>query len=210
MPGITVVEPTGIDPRNTASPEALIALAKRALADPVIAEIVAKPSVELPGAGLVTNTNGLLADPGVVGIKTGSLDACNLLSAKDIVVGDTTVRVYAAVLGQPDDATRLAASRTLYSEVEAALQPLPSVTKGTVAGHVTTRWGENVAIVTDDDANVILWNGGAGTVTTTSRSATRARRVPMWARSPSAVRWIPRPRRWNSPPTSSRRAPGGG
>jgi D-alanyl-D-alanine carboxypeptidase (penicillin-binding protein 5/6) len=102
-----------------------------------------------------------------LGIKTGSLDAWNLLSAKDIVVGDTTVRTYAAVLGQPDDATRLAASRTLYSELEAALQPLPSVTKGTVVGHVTTRWGENVAIVTDDDANVILWNGGAGAVTTT-------------------------------------------
>ena len=167
VPGITVVEPTGIDSRNTASPEALITLAKRALANPVIAEIVAKPSVELPGAGLVTNTNGLLADPGVVGIKTGSLDTWNLLSAKDIVVGDTTVRTYASVLGQPDDAARLAASRTLYSEVEAALQPLPSVTKGTVAGHVTTRWGENVAIVTDDDANVILWNGGAGAVTTT-------------------------------------------
>lgn len=167
VPGITVVEPTGIDARNTATPEALIALAQRALANPVIAEIVAKPSVDLPGAGVVTNTNGLLADPGVVGIKTGSLDTWNLLTAKDIPVGDTTVRTYAAVLGQPDDAARLAASRTLYTQLEAALQPVPSVTQGTVAGRVTTRWGEEVAIVTKDDADVILWNGGAGSVTTT-------------------------------------------
>jgi D-alanyl-D-alanine carboxypeptidase (penicillin-binding protein 5/6) len=77
------------------------------------------------------------------------------------------VRVYSAVLGQPDDAARLAASRMLYSELEAALQPVPSVTQGTVAGRVTTRWGEDVAIVTRDDADVILWNGGAGAVTTT-------------------------------------------
>ena len=167
VPGVSVVEPTGLDPRNTASPEALITLAKKAMADPVIAQIVATPAVELPGAGLVTNTNGLLADPGVVGIKTGSLDSYNLLSAKDILVGDTTVRVYTAVLGQPDDAARLAASRTLYAEVEAGLQPLPSVSRGTVAGHVTTVWGEDVAVVTTDDANVILWNGGSGTVTTT-------------------------------------------
>jgi D-alanyl-D-alanine carboxypeptidase (penicillin-binding protein 5/6) len=90
-----------------------------------------------------------------------------MLSAKDIAVGDTTVRMYGSVLGQPDDAARLAASRTLYSEVEAALQPVPSVTKGTVAGHVTTVWGEDVAIITEDDANVILWNGGSGAVTTT-------------------------------------------
>ncbi|MCR2763006.1 D-alanyl-D-alanine carboxypeptidase [Microbacterium sp. zg.B48] len=166
VPGVTVVEPTGLDPRNSASPDALIALAQRAMAHPVIAEIVAKPAVELPGAGLVTNTNALLADAGVVGIKTGSLDSFSLLSAKDIVVGETTVRVYSAVLGQPDGEVRLAVSRTLYSEVELALQPVPSVTKGTVVGHVTTEWGQNVAIVTDDDASVILWNGGVGAVTT--------------------------------------------
>jgi D-alanyl-D-alanine carboxypeptidase (penicillin-binding protein 5/6) len=166
IPGVTVVEPTGLDPRNAASPDALIALAKAAMADPVIAEIVGKIAVELPGAGLVENTNGLLADPGVVGLKTGSLDAYNLLSAKDIVVGETTVRMYSAVLGQPDNDSRLAASRLLYSEVELALQPVPSVPKGTVAGHVTTEWGEDVAIVTDGDASVILWNGSSGTVTT--------------------------------------------
>lgn len=166
VPGVTVVEPTGLDPRNTASPEAVIGLAKKAMADPVIAEIVAKHSVELPGAELVENTNGLLADPGVVGIKTGSLDYYNLVSAKDIVVGDATVRVYAAVMGQPDDESRLAASRTLYAEVEQSLQPVPSVTAGTVVGQVTTEWGESVAIRTDTDASVILWNGAVGTVAT--------------------------------------------
>lgn len=166
VPGITVVEPTGIDAGNTASPEALIPLAQRALANPVIAEIVAKPSVEIPGAGLVVNTNGLLADPGVVGIKTGSLESWNLLSAKDITVGESVVRTYAAVLGQPDDETRLAASRTLYAELEAALQPIPAVTEGTIAGRVTTVWGQDVPIVVGDDAELILWNGAGGTVTT--------------------------------------------
>ncbi len=30
----------------------------------------------------------------------------------------------------------------------------------------STEWGENVAILTDDDADVILWNNGVGAVTT--------------------------------------------
>lgn len=167
VPGVTVVEPTGMDPGNAASPEALIALAQKALANPVIAEIVAKPSVQLPGAGLVENTNGLLADPGVLGIKTGTLDAWNLLSAKDVAIGDTTVRLFASVLGQPDDAARLAASRDLYAQLEQDLQLEPSVTEGSVAGYVETRWGEKVEIVTAEDASVVLWNGQAGTVTTT-------------------------------------------
>ncbi|WP_228479369.1 D-alanyl-D-alanine carboxypeptidase family protein [Microbacterium atlanticum] len=167
VPGVQVVEPTGMDARNAASPEALITLAQKALAHPVIAEIVAKPTTELPGAGLVENTNELLADPGVVGIKTGTLDEWNLLSAKDVTVGDTTVRLYASVLGQPDDDARLAASRAIYSQLEQELQLRPSVTAGTVAGVVETRWGDEVDVVTTGDAAVILWNGGTGAVTTT-------------------------------------------
>lgn len=163
--GITIVEPTGMDPGNTATPEALLTLARKALAHPVIAEIVAKKSVELPGAGLVENTNGLLADPGVVGIKTGTLDAWNLLSAKDVMIGQTPVRLFASVLGQPDNEARLAASRALYAQLEQDLQPEPSVTAGTAAGEVTTAWGEEVEIVVADDASVVLWNGGAATVT---------------------------------------------
>jgi D-alanyl-D-alanine carboxypeptidase (penicillin-binding protein 5/6) len=121
LDGITVTEPTGIDPANTARPSALIELGRLALADPVIAEIVATPAVEIPGAGLVENTNDLLADPGVVGLKTGTLDGSNLLSAKDIRVGDETVRVFAVVLSQSDDEARFVASRALYSAVEAQL-----------------------------------------------------------------------------------------
>ncbi|WP_421075325.1 MULTISPECIES: D-alanyl-D-alanine carboxypeptidase family protein [unclassified Microbacterium] len=122
LDGITLVEPTGIDTRNTATPEALIELGRLALENPVIAEIVATPSVDLPGAGVVENTNDLLADPGVVGIKTGTLEGSSLLSAKDVPDGDGgTTRVYAVVLGQPDDDARFTASRELYAQVEASL-----------------------------------------------------------------------------------------
>lgn len=159
--GVRIVEPTGMDSRNRATPEALIALAKKAMANPVIAEIVAKESVELPGAGVVKNTNALLADPGVVGIKTGTLDTWNLLSAKDVTIGDTTVRLFASVLGQPSDKARLEASRALYAQLEEELQLTPSVTAGTLAGTVDTAWGEDAAVVAGDDASVVLWNGGA-------------------------------------------------
>ncbi|GGH38500.1 hypothetical protein [Microbacterium album] len=123
--GIAIVEPTGIDPRNTARPSSLIALARLALAHPVVAEIVATREVELPGAGLVENTNDLLDDPGVVGVKTGTLDGSSLLSAKDVVVGGESVRVYVVVLHQLDDDARFAESRALYAAVEAQLAATP-------------------------------------------------------------------------------------
>lgn len=165
--GITIVDPTGIEPGNTANPAALIPLAQQAMANPVIAQIVAMTSVDLPGAGLVRNTNGLLADAGVVGLKTGSLDAYNLLAAKDITVGTTKVRLYADALGQPDTATRVTATRALFARLEQELTRRPSVTEGTTVGRVVTVWGAKSSVVTAADAEVVLWNGGAGTVSTT-------------------------------------------
>lgn len=167
IPGITIADPTGIEAENAASPEALLTLASKAMANPVVADIVGRASVELPGAGTVENTNPLLADEGVVGIKTGSLDAFNLLSAKDVTVDGTVVRLYAAVLGQPDHDTRDAASRALYTQLELELQPQPSVTAGALAGQVVTEWGDTVSIVTAADASVVLWNGGAATASST-------------------------------------------
>lgn len=164
--GITIVGPSGIDSGNTASPGALIPLATRALADPVIAEIVRTVSVDLPGAGLVTNTNELLADPGVIGLKTGTLEGYNLLAAKEITVDDITVRLYAATLDQPDSDTRSAVTRGLFDQLESELQPAPSITAGTVAGHVDTVWGESVDLLTDADATVVLWNGGTAETAT--------------------------------------------
>ncbi|HWV48761.1 MAG TPA: D-alanyl-D-alanine carboxypeptidase, partial [Microbacterium sp.] len=157
---IEIVTPAGRNENNVASPASLTALASIAMANPVFAEIVGTASVDLPGAGIVTNSNGLLAEPGFVGVKTGSLDGdYNLLSAKDVTVGDASVRIYAAVLGQESDDDRLQASRDLYAQVEAQLQAQgPAVTADTVVGRVSTPWGASAEIVTDADATVVLWN----------------------------------------------------
>lgn len=174
VPGITIVEPTGIQSANSASPAALIQLAERAMANPVIAEIVGQKSVTLPGAGLVTNTNKLLADAGVVGIKTGSLDTYNLLAAKDVTVGGTSVRLYAATLGQPDDDARVSVTGNLFAQLQQELTPTPAVAAGTVAGVVETRWGERVDVITAAAPAVVLWNGGTGVATTTFDLGDRA------------------------------------
>ncbi|WP_341977217.1 D-alanyl-D-alanine carboxypeptidase [Microbacterium sp. LTA6] len=166
LEGITVVTPSGFDEGNTATPEALVKLAQLAMENPVFASIVGTKSVDIPGVGVVTNGNGMLADAGVVGIKTGTLEYYNLLTAKDVPVGDITVRLYAAVLGQNGDDERLAVTRTLFAEAEAALQTQkPTVPAGTVVGEVQTVWGESAKIVTDADAAVILWNAGTAEVT---------------------------------------------
>ncbi|APH46852.1 hypothetical protein BMW26_15790 [Microbacterium sp. 1.5R] len=165
---ITIITPSGFDDRNRATPESLVALAEIAMQNPVFAGIVGTPSVDLPGAGTVVNTNGMLADPGVVGVKTGTLgDSWNLLTAKVVTVDDTTVHLYASVLGQADDAQRLTETRSLFTQVETALeQQTPAVAEGTVVGTVTTAWGASTDVVTDADADVVLWNGAVAEAST--------------------------------------------
>lgn len=169
---ITVVNPSGFDFGNVATPRALIQLGQLAVQNPVIAEIVKQKSVDLPGAGTVQNTNGLINDAGIIGIKTGTIGdgdntKYNLLSAKDVADGSLTVRIFADVLGAPSDAARVDASRTLYADVEAALKNQPqTVTKGATLGTVDTAWGETTQVVATSDARVVLWNGASASATT--------------------------------------------
>lgn len=161
---ITVVEPTGFDEDNRAAPGAVLALAERAMADPVIAEIVDTESVTLPGAGTIHNTNDLLADPAVTGVKTGSLwGAFNLVAARDVQVGDTTVRVYATALEQPTDALRDGETARLLAAVSDEVARPAALPAATLVGTVSTPWGESAEIVTDAAAEVVLWNGGTAT-----------------------------------------------
>ncbi|MDS0199522.1 D-alanyl-D-alanine carboxypeptidase [Microbacterium imperiale] len=166
LDGITVVDPSGIDSDNTADPASVIALGRAAMSNPVVAEIVGQRSVDLPGAGLVENTNALLANPEVVGIKTGSLfGSFNLVAAQDATFDGTTVRAYAVALGQPDDDTRHSATAALLERTLAEVAASPSLSAGTLAGTVTTAWGAAADIVTDADVRVALWNAQAAQAT---------------------------------------------
>ena len=171
LTGISLENPSGFGMGNTATPRALLQLGQIAVHHPVIGEIIATPSAEIPGAGIVKNSNKLLGETGFIGVKTGTIgetgqEDFNLLSAKEITVDGTTVRIYASVLGQPDDEARYTASRSLYAEVEHALtDQAPAVRKGTLLGTVTTPWGEKADAVAAADARVALWNGATATAT---------------------------------------------
>ncbi len=164
--GITIVEATGIDQGNTADTASLVRLGEIAMRDPVIAEIVGTESVTLPGAGLVENTNTLLGEDGVVGIKTGGLTGYyNLLAARTIAVEDEEVTVYASVVGQPTSDDRFAETDRLLDAVAAEVSSPYHLPAETVAGQVTTLWGAEAEILTSEESSLLLWNGESAETT---------------------------------------------
>jgi D-alanyl-D-alanine carboxypeptidase (penicillin-binding protein 5/6) len=97
---------------------------------PALAAITAMPAALVPVAGLVRNTNTLLGQDGIAGLKTGSTHAaggCVVLAAWQQLNGHRTL-IVAATFGQPGTAqtilpNALQAGHMLVLALDRALDP---------------------------------------------------------------------------------------
>lgn len=157
----TIVEPTGLDPRNTSTTADLLALGKLALANPVIAAIVGSQTLDVPNFGPLANTNELLGVDGISGIKTGTLDeagACLLFSASVDVGAVAPITVVGVVLGGLDHDSLNESVRAMLEGVKAGFHRVPLVTIGAEIGSYTTQWGDNATVMAGETASVLTWS----------------------------------------------------
>jgi D-alanyl-D-alanine carboxypeptidase (penicillin-binding protein 5/6) len=159
MPDTRVVEPTGIDPTNVSTTTDLIQLGKLAIADPVIAEIVATSSTTIPGFEELENSNKLLGELGVDGIKTGRLDQSNLLFSADLPVGDQTVQLVGVVMGGEDPDAVRESVRSLLASATSGFVELEVVRAGAPFADYVTPWGQQASAVADETYTVVTWRG---------------------------------------------------
>ncbi|QNO38725.1 D-alanyl-D-alanine carboxypeptidase [Protaetiibacter sp. SSC-01] len=157
LPGIQVVDTSGLDEGSTATATELLRLGELALEHPVVAEIVAMPSASLSNIGAVENTNKLLGVNGIDGIKTGTLEGANLLFSATITVGSREIDLVGVVLDGPDHATINAAIRSMIEQVQAGYREVPLVAAGEVLASYETPWGDRADAVAAHDASVVVW-----------------------------------------------------
>jgi D-alanyl-D-alanine carboxypeptidase (penicillin-binding protein 5/6) len=96
-------DPSGYDDATVSTAADQVRVVDRAMRLPVFARIVATPSVTLPVAGTVENTDTLLGHGGFIGVKTGSDHAaggCFAFRAIRWIDGKWTT-ITGVVLGQP-------------------------------------------------------------------------------------------------------------
>ncbi len=156
----TITDPTGIQASNTSNVANLVELAKLAIANPVVKQIVGTGTLEVPGVGTVANRNELLGVDGVDGIKTGTLDesgACLLFSAEE-AVGSQTVTVVGVALGGPDHPTVAADVRTLLAQVKAGFHEVQLAAAGTAYADYTTAWGDDATAVAAETQSTVVWS----------------------------------------------------
>jgi len=157
----TIVEPTGIDPRNVSTPTDLIALGKIAMANPVIAQIVGTPVLDVPPIPAGENTNELLGLHGVTGIKTGTLEesGANLLFSANVDVGlPHPLQVVGVVLGSIADDALNREVILLLESIQAGFHTVALGAKGDQLGTYTTAWGESARIVLGETVSTFVWS----------------------------------------------------
>jgi D-alanyl-D-alanine carboxypeptidase (penicillin-binding protein 5/6) len=123
-------DPSGYDDATESTAADQVRIVVAAMRVPVFARIVAIPTVTLPVAGTVQNTNALLGRGGFVGVKTGSDAAaggCFAFRAIRSVDGKRTT-ITGVVLGQPGhdriDAG-LAAAAAMVDRIAGRPEPRP-------------------------------------------------------------------------------------
>lgn len=171
--GTTMVEPTGIDDRNTSTPSDLIAIGKLAMANPAVAEIVAKTRLDVPALGGLPNTNDLLGSDGINGIKTGTLDSAgsDLLFSATMSVGTSTpLTIIGVVLGGDTHSSVNADVRALLTSLGSGFHEVSLATEGQQVGTYSTPWGSKATMVLGSSASVFTWSNTpiTSTMTTTT------------------------------------------
>lgn len=166
MTQTTVTDPSGFDPTTLSTPQDLVILGEAAMANPVIAEIVAKPTAEIPVQGMIRNINFLLGQDGIVGLKTGNndQDPGAFLFASKQTVGDQTVTIIGAIMDGPDLWTAMNDSVLLLRST------IPGFTTVTInqqmaAATYTAPWHSSSTAVPTKAESVVLWRNAPATAT---------------------------------------------
>ncbi len=161
LTGTTMVEPTGLDDRNTSTPSDLIALGKLAMANPAVAAMVGRTSLDVPSLAGLPSTNDLLGTDGVNGIKTGTLDSDGsdlLFSAIVPIHTGLSLTVIGVVLGGPTRAGVDSDVKNTIASIQAGFHDMQLGSQGQVVGSYSTPWGAKASMVLAKDANAFTWS----------------------------------------------------
>jgi D-alanyl-D-alanine carboxypeptidase (penicillin-binding protein 5/6) len=160
---ITVVEPVGLDARNTATPAALVDLGRIALANPLVAELVGTRSLPMHDIGGLENTNELLGSDGITGIKTGTLEGygASLLFSTTLSIEGGTLPLVGAVLGAWDHSLLGNEVHGLLASVQNNYHRLPLVHRYDVFGSYSTPWGDTAEVIAANGADLVVWGDQA-------------------------------------------------
>jgi D-alanyl-D-alanine carboxypeptidase (penicillin-binding protein 5/6) len=154
-----VADASGFSPGSVSTAEDMATIGLKFMANPVLREVVAQKTADLPVAGKVFNTNWQLGNDGIIGVKTGNTEqagGCYLFAAKRTIQGQP-VTVVGSIMGAPDLNTAINDSQPLLRSVDGGFVLANAAKKGQVIGQYTTKWGNSTNVIVAKDVSILTW-----------------------------------------------------
>lgn len=139
---------------STASDLAIIGA--KVMNEPVLAEIVKTKSYDVPVAGKLENTNKLLGQSGIVGIKTGYIgDVSGYCLTVGYVMNERVVTT--SLMGAETREESFDKSLELVKKMQEAASEVRLVQEGQEIGHYSSWWTSDIPIHATQNLDAMLW-----------------------------------------------------
>ncbi len=149
---------SGFDPATTSTASELARIGYLVMQNPVLAEIVNTKSHNVPVAGTLNNTNALLGQSGIVGVKTGWIgDASGYCLITSYLMGEHVVDT--ALLGAATREESFNTSLDLVNKMQSLVTETEVARAGAIVGYYESWWTGKVPIRAQENLSVIGWNG---------------------------------------------------
>lgn len=147
---------SGFSDTTTSTAPELAQIGAKVMSEPVLKKIVSTKSYEVPVAGLLSNTNLVLGQLGIAGVKTGYIgDVSGYCLVSGYMQGEHIVTV--SVLGAQSRQESFDASLAIVAAAQEAVKPVQLVSEGDVIGYYDSWWTGPIAIKAQEDFSEVLW-----------------------------------------------------
>ncbi len=153
---------SGFNASTVSSAHDLTKLGEIAMSNPVLAQIVGKPTASgIPIVNKVNNVNFLLGTANIVGVKTGDTDQAGgvFIAAAKKTINGKPVTIVTTVMGAPDIFSALKSNLNLSQSAQNNFKSADIIKASTVAGRYQLPWGGSVSAMAEQDLKLSGWAG---------------------------------------------------
>lgn len=164
---------SGFSPATVSTPSDMVIIGQKALQNRVIAEIVSQQQAIIPESGVIRNTNLLLGDQNVIGIKTGTTDeagSCLLFAVKH--GPDLKHTLVGVVMGQANWPQAYNNARLLRDSALNNFENIELVPADSAVATYKTEWGESGDAVNKQPLSFYGWKAKDYTSSVETRELT--------------------------------------
>ncbi len=159
--GTHLSDASGFKPQTLSTARDMVLMGQKALANPLIAQIVSQASANISIIGQIKNTNYLLGQNGIIGIKTGNTPEAGgcYLFASTKTINSNKVTLIGAIMSAPTVGRAMTDSIPIINAAWNGFGMRKVVSAGQNVGYYDLPWGGKVQAISKISVKSFGWIG---------------------------------------------------